>query len=717
MNIASLQSLPSLSRRSRLALLSFLAAGLVAGCGGVADVPAAQGGSPEVPTTTPTTSASLAVDPSLANTTVGGQVTFKALVAGADTTTVTWTVLGTGSGSVDASGKYTAPPSAGIFTVVATAGGVSASAEVNVQAPRSIDANGLMPADLVTTWDPGIPGGIPAYTNVFATIDAATYGDGVTDAAAAINAAIQAAGAVASAASPQVVYLPAGKYRVSTPVKLNQNYVVLRGAGPNASRIFTSGGTPAVRIGYRFTYGALLSVVGDVPKGSKTLTLTDASSVQVGDVLQIDQQDDSYVWLFDGHYSKRQPTSDIHGPGTGAAPWTSVAIPGGPWRAQIQQIEVAAKSGNTLTLTDPIHLGFSAARIPQVFATVPLTSTNLGTRWAGLEDVAVAGGGNDNIQMINVAYSWLRHIESDGELIAGDPLHAGTAGAHVSLLHGYRCVIRDSYVHHARNIVNGGGAYGIAIQDGSTANLVENNIAVWLNKPIVMNVSGGGNVIAYNYVDNAMINGSPWQENAIDGCHQAFSHSDLIEGNYAPNIGSDSTHGNAGFHVNYRNYASGRNSMPYNIGAGVIGLPRQNLRAVGMDAWSREHAFVGNVLNAVDLGTGTYYEFTPAYHVSGASPIYRLGDNGDGGAGGHWDDGTAASMIYRNGNWDSVTGAVSWDAATTVRTLPSSLYLTAKPSFFGALAWPWVDATGATAAERVRVLPAKARYDAGTPNG
>jgi hypothetical protein len=714
MIIASRRSLPSLSR---LTLVSLLAAGLLAGCGGVADVPAAQDGSPEVPTTNPPApSAALAVDPAIANTTVGGQVTFKALVAGADST-VAWTVLGTGAGSVDASGKYTAPASTGIFTVVATAGGVSASAQVNVELPRSIDANGLMPSDLVTRWDPGIPGGIPAYTSVFATIDAATYGDGVTDALTAINAAIQAAGAAASAANPQVVYLPPGNYRVSGPVKLNQNYVVLRGAGPNLSRIFTSGGTAAVRVGYRFTYGAVLSVVGDVPKGSKTLTLTDASSVQVGDVLQLDQQQDAKVWLFDGHYSKRQPTSDIHGPGTGATPWTSVAIPGGPWRAQIQQVEVAAKSGNTLTLTDPIHLGFSAAQIPQAFVTVPLTSTNLGTRWAGLEDVAVAGGGNDNIQMINVAYSWLRHVESDGELIAGDPLHAGTAGAHVSLVHAYRCVVRDSYVHHARNIVNGGGAYGIAIQDGSTANLVENNITVWLNKPIVMNVSGGGNVIAYNYVDNAMINGSPWQENGIDGCHQSFSHNDLIEGNWSPNIGSDSTHGNAGFHVNFRNYASGRNSMPYNIGGGVIGLPRQNMRAAGMDAWSREHAFVGNVLNAVDVGSGTYYEFTPAYHVAGVAPIYRLGDNGDGGAGGHWDDGTAASMIYRNGNWDSVTGTISWDPATTLRNLPASLYLSAKPSFFGGLAWPWVDATGATAAERVRVLPAKARYDAGTPNG
>ena len=58
--------------------------------------------------------------------------------------------------------------------------------------------------------------------------------------------------------------------------------------------------------------------------------------------------------------------------------------------------------------------------------------------------------------------------------------------------------------------------------------------------------SGGGNVIAYNYVDNAVLWNSPgWQESAIDDSHGAFTHNDLIEGNWSPNIGSDTTHGNS----------------------------------------------------------------------------------------------------------------------------------------------------------------------------
>ncbi|MGA2255017.1 MAG: hypothetical protein ABSG53_10175, partial [Thermoguttaceae bacterium] len=61
-----------------------------------------------------------------------------------------------------------------------------------------------------------------------------------------------------------------------------------------------------------------------------------------------------------------------------------------------------------------------------------------------------------------------------------------------------------------------------------------------------------------------------------------------------------------------------------------------------------------------------------------------------------------------------LTGTVHWVNGYE-RTLPDSLYLSGKPAFFEAgrgYAWPWVDPTGTPP---VQTLPAKARYDAGTP--
>jgi len=66
-----------------------------------------------------------------------------------------------------------------------------------------------------------------------------------------------------------------------------------------------------------------------------------------------------------------------------------------------------------------------------------------------------------------------------------------------------------------------------------------------MNKPVLFNVSGGGNVVGYNYVDNAWAEGT-WQEMPID-CHCAFPHMELMEGNWAPKMGASTTHGNAGY--------------------------------------------------------------------------------------------------------------------------------------------------------------------------
>ncbi|HET9158682.1 MAG TPA: hypothetical protein VFN91_18550, partial [Myxococcaceae bacterium] len=77
---------------------------------------------------------------------------------------------------------------------------------------------------------------------------------------------------------------------------------------------------------------------------------------------------------------------------------------------------------------------------------------------------------------------------------------------------------------------------------------------------------------------------------------------------------------------------------------------------------------------------------------------------------GDWDNGFAKAHVWRDGNWDSVNGRTIW--ASGAKTLPASLYLAGKPAFFGSRTWPWVDPVSGS----VGTLPAKARYDAHTPN-
>ena len=70
------------------------------------------------------------------------------------------------------------------------------------------------------------------------------------------------------------------------------------------------------------------------------------------------------------------------------------------------------------------------------------------------------------------------------------------------------------------------------------------------------------------------------------------------------------------------------------------------------------------------------------------------------------------STLIRGGNFDYLTSKTVWTNGFREQTLPASLYLSKRPDFFGKYQWPWVDPTGAI---KIHTLPAKARFDAGTP--
>ncbi|MDE3246602.1 MAG: Ig-like domain-containing protein, partial [Acidobacteriota bacterium] len=84
---------------------------------------------------------SVRVDPSSANLLTGGTQSFTATVSNASNQAVTWSVDGTGSGTITAAGTYTAPAAAGAFTVRATSDAdatKSGTANITVTAPTGI---------------------------------------------------------------------------------------------------------------------------------------------------------------------------------------------------------------------------------------------------------------------------------------------------------------------------------------------------------------------------------------------------------------------------------------------------------------------------------------------------------------------------------------------------------------------------------------------------
>ena len=541
--------------------------------------------------------------------------------------------------------------------------------------------SGLLDPNRTTTWNPGIlvdnqlhlplgNDGLPVRSTVCAS---PKPGDD-------LNAAIKAC------AEGQVVQLAAGTYTVSTTVTLTKG-VVLRGAGSQGAAaggttIAKTGGNSVLAIGsgqdqncYASNYGTGYALTADATKETTTVTVgTNASHFAAGDLAVIDQVDDATVQEGDCQYFKRVDKRSVS-----------------------ERVEVASvnTTAGTVTLTTPLHWTFKSAS-PYLAQIAKASGTII--KWAGIESVALTGGTNPGydgqmaggIDVSNAAYCWIKDVQTDGTI----------GGMHVSMTGTYRCIVRDGHFHNSANYGFGADCYGIVLRCGAADNLIENNIVRYMNKPIMFNVSGGGNVIGYNYADNSWATPSAWQEVNID-THCSFPHMELMEGNYAPHMGATITHGNAGYLTYFRNYSSSQFASPAVYGA--TDKQTGNIVAIQFDTGDINMTVIGNVLGstkATDLGTApvsTTYIGTD----SNAPSIFQFGSSGK--------SDVSYTSLWWHGNYDTVTPGVVWNPSITTQVLPASLYLSTKPAWWPAgNAWPWA---GSDLNPRVGILPAKARSD------
>jgi hypothetical protein len=358
-----------------------------------------------------------------------------------------------------------------------------------------------------------------------------------------------------------------------------------------------------------------------------------------------------------------------------------------PGRPLSEIKEVASVSGSTVTFTTPIHVAYRVSKAAQL---TRFTGGNVHVKLAGVEDLAVVGGSDGAIRFEAAAYSWAKNVGNSVWL-----------GESVAINNSFRVELRDSYLHDAAWPYPGGGGYAISLAKASADVLIENNIVRQTNKVMVARSSGAGTVVGYNYMDDGLVGyDESWQEVGLNGSHMVGAHHMLFEGNYSFNYDSDNTHGNAIYHTVFRNHLSGfRRTYP---GLG-------NARTGGLMYGSWWHSFVGNVLGREGSMQSWVYE--DASWPWGGPAVWKLGYDPI-----HWEqeaDPKVLATVFRDGNFDWLTGQVRWNASA--HPLPASLYLSAKPAFFGALPWPWVTPTDAT--RRTWTLPAKARFESGNPFG
>ncbi|HTL17655.1 MAG TPA: hypothetical protein VL793_10475 [Patescibacteria group bacterium] len=540
-------------------------------------------------------------------------------------------------------------------------------------------ATDFLPPDRSTVWEPGIPGGIPNRTVIYTTIQASTYGNGTVDATAGIQSALD------SCPAGQVVLLSAGNFKITSRLELTKG-IVLRGQGPTQTKLKMPEGTNSnvITIGTQwFGHRDTVNLAANAVKGTYAVTLASNPGLSDGEHVIIDALSDPNI------------TS-----------WSVNSPPGDPSRGWFcrtnrpvgQVLEIQSVTGNLVTFTTPFHIDFKTAFTAQLsrFAqwdNGPLAPT---VEFAGVEDLYVSGGsqGQGNIWLSGAAYCWIKNIESDRQ-----------NGRAVDLISSFRCVVRDSYIHSTQDPNPGGGGYGLSLGTYSSDNLIENNIVWNMNKVMVMPCSGGGNVIGYNYLEDGWISyATNWVESGLNAAHMTTAHFELFEGNEAFNFDGENTWGGAVYITVFRNHFTGqrRSIAPLSL------TDEGNRKAVGIGKGHWWYTIVGNVLGTAGqtpapAASFVYEDFYP--WDSDPAPMWRLGfDTND------WNataDAKVISTLIRGGNYDYFTKTVHWENLPA-QTLPDSLYLKAKPAFFGTKPWPWVDPTGAVP---VQSLPARDRFD------
>lgn len=524
----------------------------------------------------------------------------------------------------------------------------------------------IIPPERKIDWSPGIPGGIPSRTTICANVKNAPYnaaGDDSTDDTSAIQSAINAC------PSNQVVYIPAGTYKVTSELSITKG-IVVRGEGPELTNIKNYSTTTGDIFDIRGTLaGSAIAVTSGYTKGSQTITVASTTGLAVNNYIRIYQTNDPNV-VKDGYGS--------------TCSWCVNVI--------AQVVQITAISGNNISINKPLYYTYNATYNPSI--------KKLGMiEYVGIEDLKlekVYGGASysatNNIRLEEVAKCWIKNIES-----------YKVVGAHVRINGTYACEIRDSFFNsaHATSSGRGYGVFFLSDDKGevSSDNLIENNIFYKLRH--AMNIEGGaqGNVFAYNYSkdpnDNTV---TSWMEADGNINHAKHGMFNLMEGNILAKIHADNTFGSSSYNTFFRNQVT-RESLP---------SITQAHWAVVIDENNSYYNIVGNVL----CKPGCQGQYEPADIDSSTKVIWRIGYHAQSDTDSSNNVTEPGTTLLRHGNFDYISNTTIWDPTITDHSLPNSLYLLTKPSFFRDRPWP---AIGPDLNPMVGMLPAIERFNAPRP--
>lgn len=321
------------------------------------------------------------------------------------------------------------------------------------------------------------------------------------------------------------------------------------------------------------------------------------------------------------------------------------------WAQQIkgQIVKISAISGNTITVDRSFTFDYNTD-FSMTMRKIN-AKTNVGFENFYIERVdANTGLTNNNFLLYYVNNCWIRKVHS-----------YFTARYHVRMERSRNIEVRECEIEMADDCGGGGAGYGVLAQKHTEDCLIEDNIFHDIRHPLIVKEGVTRNVYAYNYCfdirNNATCDSDPANPYADISLHGHYPAYNLFEGNIVGRISSTDYWGPAGpGNTFFRNRVNTE-------------------KGVWTQEYSHEQVFVGNEL------------ISPA----------DMFDNRDGTV-----DGTVLVANTVQGTVDNAP----------VETVKNSLFHSAKPEFFGNLAWP---AMGYGTDIGNGVIPAQQRWLDGQP--
>lgn len=514
----------------------------------------------------------------------------------------------------------------------------------------------ILPSERIYPWEPGVNVGVEGGTPVRSTIFTNMTGidnTGSTDVSANIAAAI------ASCPSNQVVFIPAGTYRIDAVIANDHtdDGVTVRGAGMGQTvlKCYIGSGYATMNWGtvdwpipvpeYNVTAGA--------DAGSSNITVASTAGLAVGYMVRVGQTSPDYVFETVGATNKQH---SLH--------------------------LVTATNATEVSFWPPLALTLTNSPTLSKYTKV--------VRSSSIEDITFdqSNSAVASLYLYQWWGGWIKNVEVTGSQTRQMWLTAFCSGE-----------IRDCYTHETRG--SGPGHEGIDLYGLCSWNLVENNVCANGGYPAIILGDGNGgcvgNVIGFNWVDH-IDSGSTVSGAGISVNHGPHNMFNLFEGNVCEMFQSDGYFGSASHNTIFRNNFTGT-------------FASSNIweRAVDLCRWSYYFNAAANVLGS----TNQTFTYSTTNNGFNGPLIYRLGYPNMGNMGytganpptTNWAglDAKVAETVIIVADYDYATAGI----VNPTNDIPASLYRSSAPSFMSGYNWP---AIGSDLTPMVSRIPAQDRF-------